>query len=160
MKGWITINTDAGFYPMEKVGSYAYWIKGDGVFYKGSGLFKDKCKNSTDAEKKAIINALHVVEASRIKVEKIIINRDNIYAKAGKKGDDLERMMSSIIRRIKLFSIDFSHKNYTGSYVEFRHVKAHKHTNTPKHWVNQWCDDQCKMQLRKYRSEILEKSKP
>lgn len=50
MKGLVTINTDAGFYTIEKIGSYAYWIKGDNLFLKGSGVFKEKCTSPLDAE--------------------------------------------------------------------------------------------------------------
>ncbi len=145
-----TINTDAGFLPRQKVGSFAYWIKSGSLFLRGSGLFKDKCNNSTDAERKAIVNALHVLEASNCAVEKIIINRDNVNAKAGKNGDSTQKMMSKIIRRIKKRSIQPSHPNYTGAFVEFRHVKAHKHTETAKNWVNDWCDKQCKQEIKKY----------
>ena len=151
-KGIVTINTDAGFYPYDKVGSYAYWIKADGLFLKGSGVFKDRCKNPLEAEQKAIINALHLLESSQYKAERIIVNRDNIYAKSGKQ-TELGKMMSAIIKRVKKFSIPPHHKNYTGVYVEFRHVKAHNGTPDARSFVNDWCDKQCKEQLRKWKSE-------
>lgn len=153
MKGWVTINTDAGFYPIEKVGSFAYWIKGDNLFLSGSGIFKQPCKNPLDAEIKAMLNALHILYSSGAIVEKLILNRDNIYAKSGKKGTELQKQMSALIKKIKLRSIPPTHKNYTGKYVEFRHVKAHAHTKTPRHWVNDWCDKRCKEQLRKYKTQ-------
>jgi hypothetical protein len=153
MKGLITINTDAGFYPIEKVGSYAYWIKGDNIFFRGSGIFKSNCTSPLDAEMKSIINALHILESSNCIVEKIIINRDNIYAASGRQ-TELQRKMGIIIKRIKLRSIEPTHKNYTGRYVEFRHVKAHSHTENPRHWVNDWCDKQCKAELRNYKQQL------
>ena len=152
-KGIVTINTDAGFYPNEKIGSYAFCIKGDDLFLKGSGIFKELCKNSLDAEMKAIINALHVLKASGYKAEKIVVNRDNINAKSGKQSE-LQTKMSKIIRQIKIASISRSHPNYTGEYVSFRHVKAHKHTNNKRHWVNDWCDNRCKVELRNYKLKM------
>ena len=155
MKGIVTINTDAGFYPLDKVGSYAYWIRGDGFLKKGSGIFKEECRSSTECEKKAIINALTVLLKSKYKAEKIIINRDNINANAGRKGDDYSKMMSRIIKKIKINSIPASHKNYTGKYYEFRHVKSHLHTKTARHWVNDWCDKMCTQELKNWKQQIL-----
>ena len=160
MKGIVTINTDAGFYPLDKVGSYAYWIRGDGFLKKGSGMFKEECRSSTECEKKAIINALTILLKSGYKAEKIIINRDNINAKAGKNGDEYATMMSRIIKKIKKNSIPVFHKNYAGKYFEFRHVKAHLHTKTARHWVNDWCDKMCTEELKKWRRDKENKQLP
>lgn len=157
MKGIVTINTDAGFYRFDKIGSYAYWIRADGLIKKGSGLFKEKCKSATECEKKAIINALTVLLKSGYQAEKIIINRDNINAISGKRGDTFSVMMSKIIKKIKIRSIPPYHKNYTGKYCEFRHVKAHSHTKTARHWVNDWCDKRCKEELKAWRMKQDEK---
>lgn len=155
MKGWITINTDAGYYRHEKIGSYAYWIKGDGIFWKGSGVFKEACGSPLECEKKAIANALHILEASGVIVEKIIVNRDNIYASSGRRGDDLSRMMTAIIKRIKIRSIPPTHKNYGANYCEFRHVKAHVKVTNARSYVNDWCHEQCSRELREYKSKYL-----
>ena len=152
-KGIVTINTDAGFYPIEKIGSYAFWIKGDNLFLQGSGVFKELCKNPLDAEMKAIINAFHVLKATGYKAEKIIVNRDNVNAKSGTQ-TPLQNKMKKLIKEIKLSSIHPSHPNYVGKYVEFRHVKAHKHTDDKKHWVNDWCDKRCKIELRNYKIKM------
>ena len=158
MKGWVTVNTDAGFYPREKVGSYAYWIKADGLFLRGSGIFKGESKSSLDCEVKAIVNALAVLFNSGYKPEKIIVNRDNIYANksvnipAGNK-------LKTIVKQIKKRSIPNTHHRYADSgkdqYIEFRHVKAHSHTKDAKHFVNDWCDKRCKEELRKWKAEQI-----
>lgn len=149
MKGWVTINTDAGFYPYDKVGSYAYWIKGDNLFLKGSGIFKEQCNNSLEAETKAIINALHLLIATkRTDFTKIVFNRDNINAKPGKHLRLLQPILDKKLNALK------SQCNFNGKkFYMYRHVKAHTHTDTAKHWVNDWLDKQCKQELRKWKSE-------
>lgn len=148
----VTINTDAGFYHEEKIGSFAYWIKGKELFLRGSGLFKTSCINSTDAEMKAILNALHVLDISGYtNIEKIIFNRDNIHAKSSQRGNELQRKISSKISELR------KKCKYKSRYpfFEFRHVKAHSSTEKARNWVNDWCDKECTRQLRAWRSEQL-----
>ncbi len=151
MKGIVTINTDAGFFPMQKVGSYAYWIKADGLHLHGSGMFRDKCNNPTDAEYKAIINALHVLKCSGyIPIKKIIFNRDNINVESKKKGHDNQRKIYLLIRQLRKQSI--KNKIIKGIYpfYEFRHVKAHNGTSDKRSWVNDWCHNQCSLRLKEW----------
>ena len=156
MAGIITINTDAGFYPREKFGSYAYWIKGNGMFFRGSGGFRDKCKNPQEAELKAIINAVTILlsNAPKFHFHKLIINRDCIHAKSSKDGSDLEKLLAKLIEKVR-YKCKPSNP-YDGQYPfhEFRHIKAHTHTNTKRNWVNDWCDKQCKLQLKNYVKEL------
>jgi hypothetical protein len=150
----VTINTDAGFYPREKFGSYAYWIKGNGLFLRGSGVFRDKCKNPQEAELKAIINAVTMLLSDgKSDIHKLIINRDCIHAKSSKNGSELEKLLASLISKLRRKC------KYDGKYPfhEFRHIKAHVHTNTKRNWVNDWCDKQCKLQLKNYVKELKQK---
>jgi len=145
----ITINTDAGFYPDVKVGSYAYWIVSDGLLIRGSGIFRDLCKNSTDAETKAMCNAVHVLLNSDFDfcgVQRIFFNRDNLNAKSGRNGTAPQKKLTKLLRKVK-------HKclNSTPPIVEFRHVKAHSNKDDPRSYVNKWCDKQCTLQLKEWR---------
>jgi hypothetical protein len=149
MKGWVTINTDAGWFMHQKVGSYAYWIKGDGLHLHGSGMLKGTIHSSTEAENRSIANALHVLKCSGIKsVRKIIVNRDNIRTKSSRRGSESERAIYKLLRyfweeshKIKGYRIQFT------SFYEFRHVKAHSDGKEKRDWVNAWCDARCKEQL-------------
>lgn len=146
----VTINTDAGFYPNEKVGSYAYWIKGKGLFLRGSGLFKQNCTNSTDAEMKAILNALHILDSSSyVDIEKIVINRDNIHAKGSESGNELQRRISDKLSELRK---KCDHKSKY-PFFDFRHVKAHSSIDKPRNWVNDWCDKECKRHLKQWKTE-------
>lgn len=161
MKGWITINTDAGFYQWDKVGSFAYWIKGDNLHLHGSGMLKGEVISSTQAEMMAIANALHVLKCSQASgIIKIIINRDNIHAISKKKGGPVGKTIYALLRHF-WDEGGFRHTPFSKFY-EFRHVKAHSGTDEPRKWVNDWLDKQCKMRLTEWRlaNKIPHSSKP
>lgn len=154
MKGWVTINTDAGFWPSHNVGSYAFWIRANGLFLKGSGVFKEKCKCPKDAEFKSLLNALHVLKKSGYKgITKIVINRDNIYVTARKKGTDHQRSLHNAIRSFRNESKKIPGLKLWEPFCEIRHVKAHSGTDTPRKYVNDWCDQQCKLRLLEWKAK-------
>lgn len=145
--GIITINTDAGFYQIEKVGSFAFWIKGDNIFLQGSGVFKEICSDSTDAETKAMSNALHVLSKMDLSLyNKIIFNRDNIHAKPNlnSKHESQKKLHHQIGYLKKKY-----HQNKL--VIEFRHVRAHTKKDDKRSFVNEWCDAQCKQRLREWK---------
>lgn len=157
-KGIVTINTDAGFYAQYKKASYAYYIRYEnGGKITGSGLFKSKCKNVQEAEFGAIINALYIVSKTTdiICIKHIIINRDNIHTGSKKNGTDLEKLCYKFLK--KLFNEKCPHakdRPYTfKDFYSFRHVKAHTKNNDARTWVNNWCDSECKRQLRTWKKE-------
>jgi hypothetical protein len=144
----LTINTDAGFLPIDKVGAWAFWAVTDGMVLKGSGVFKEHCKNPTDAEIKAMCNAVFCVLSQSFdfsKIQLIVFNRDNINATSGANGSPSQRKLTALIKKLKQKCND---KIYPK--VHFRHVKAHLHTDTPRHYVNDWCDKECKARLREW----------
>lgn len=156
MKGYIcTINTDAGFYPREKIGSFAYWIKTGNLFLHGGGPLKGKCTDPLDAEMKSIINAVHILDASKFNaISKIIFNRDNINAKSGEQ-TELQKLLKSKLREIRTRCIENLGKaNVSEPYWEFRHVKSHSGTGTKRQFVNDWCDQRCKDELRKLKYSL------
>lgn len=155
----ITINTDAGFYHIEKVGSFAYWVVSDGLLLKGSGMLKGKCKNPTECETKAICNAIHILLKSDFDfcgVKKIIINRDNINAKSGKNGKPEQQKLTKLIRELKKKCYDTDYPM-----IDFRHVKSHNGTSDKRSFVNDWCDKECTRQLREWKAKhkLLENKK-
>lgn len=153
-KGIVTINTDAGFYPFDKVGAYAYWIKSDGVFLRGSGLFKGLCKSAKEAEFKAVINALHVLKAASLpEVKLIVFNRDNIYVQSKRNGNDMEKLLYKSLRDIFDESSPDAklRPHHFAKFYSFRHVKAHTTKEDARSFVNRWCDAECTKQLRQWR---------
>lgn len=159
---FVTINTDAGFSYKHRIGTFAYWIKGLGYLLNGSGVFKEPCIDPTDAEIKAIINALAVIKKTKHPpILGFVINRDNIYANSRRKGTTLERKLH---KEIKYFKKDAEDRiglvtfmritRKQKKYADFRHVKAHSGKNDKRSWVNEYCDRQCKLRF----SEWFEKN--
>jgi hypothetical protein len=162
MRGvFITCNTDAGYFPIDKVGSFAYWIKGGDMHLHGSGLFKTKCAGPWQAEMQAIINALHVLKKQNPPpIIGFIFNTDNLNARPGSKGNELRRKLKALIqefkddakKRLGKIAFTLATKN-SNQYAQFRHVEAHTHTDTKRNYVNDWCDKQCKARLREWLAE-------
>jgi ribonuclease HI len=140
----ITVNTDGSFYPDTKQAGYAFWITCNNGRYKKWGKLK-KCQTSTEAELMAIANALYFLRHHKdLKdVSKIIINTDcesiiNIMKNA-------HRSRTPIMNKIK-GTISKYIGRYEGkdSTYEIRHVEAHKGTETPRKYVNNWLDKHAK----------------
>lgn len=155
---WVTINTDAGYSYHWRRGSYAYWIVFNGKRLTGGGVFRegyegDHRKGPYDSEMKAIINALHVLKQNpHPPIKGFVFNRDNIHTKSGK-GNKLEKKIQSLIRRFKKDYIERTGDHSVlgnSKYAQFRHVKAHLHTDTPRHYVNDWLDKRCKSEFAKW----------
>lgn len=133
----VTITTDASFFHDHKMGGYACWIKSDVGLIKLSAAFKVMVETSTDAEFKAIINALHLIKLHGWKPTEIYINTDsknviNTIEGTGKKLPDYA------IRNLHVYKSIV--KELNDPKMLPRHVKAHLHTRTPRHYCNSWCD--------------------
>lgn len=144
------MNTDASFCHETKCGGYAFWIKTDHVTFKKFSWFKDNPSNPSDAEIKAIANGLHyLIRLGNVpKVERIIINTDSITAikHISTPIDSAPILINKYIAELK--------KLTGAASVEFRHVKAHTKTGDKRSWVNDWCDKNAKICMRKKREEI------
>lgn len=119
------------------------------MLIKGSGVFKDLCTSPTDAETKAIVNAVHVLLKTNFDfngIKKIIINRDNIHAVAGRKGRPPQKLLTKLLKKLK-----DKCSNGVPPIVEYRHVKSHSNIKDKRSYVNYWCDSQCTMQLRNWK---------
>lgn len=144
----VTINTDASFYPLQKIGGYAIWIASNKGRVKHAAGFKQTLHSPHDAEFKVIINALHLLKKQRWEITEIYINTDSqtvietieakgTFKKLPQYGKDNYQTYLSIIKELGV------------NHVSLRHVKAHQHTNTARHWVNEWLDKEAKKAARK-----------
>lgn len=151
----VTINTDASFSRKMQRGTYAFWIICDEFKVTMSGVLKKEISRPEIAEFQCVINALFIAISTETKrsINKIIINTDclNVISiinqnktlcdkyKLNKWGSGYR---SRYIHLLKTYAVD-------ESIIEFRHIKAHEHTNTPRNYVNQWCDDNAKIEMNK-----------
>lgn len=148
----VTINTDASFYPIQKIGGYAIWIASNKGRVKLASGFKGTVETPHDAEFKAIINALHLLKRQDWEITGIYINTDSmcvidtiekkgIDKKIPQYGKDNYQAYLNIIQELNV------------KHVSFRHVKGHQHTKTARHFVNDWCDTEAKKAARKILKE-------
>ena len=144
----ITITTDASFMPNQKIGAYAFWISSQMGKYSEAKLFKTSVDSSHDAEFKCIINALHRVKGLKLKVDKIYVNTDSMSCiktiNSGHVTDWCKETLplyQAIVKEL-------------GCKVIMRHIKGHRHTRTPRNWVNDWCDKKAGELARKEKNRI------
>jgi len=149
----VTVNTDASFCPHTKAAGYAFWISCNGGRYKKHGVLKG-VKNPGEAEMHAIANALHYLYSSPYTKDqvfsKIWINSDCLDALSRiqdeSEGTEAERFIQI---RLALLLEDKGE-------LLCRHVRAHRHTRTPRNYVNDWCDTMAKKSMRIRRKELRE----
>jgi ribonuclease HI len=136
----ITINTDASFYQEHKTGGYAFWIVCDLFKIQKGGFFKAEVANCTDAEMKAIGNAIATLLAQKElpQANFLIINTDSKVAieqirhQSTPLGKEVFKLWQRLINRLK------TNRN------EFRWVKAHSGKDDARSFVNEWCDKEAK----------------
>lgn len=142
----VTINTDASFNHVYKVGGYAYWIVYNGKRVKRGGLLKE-CQNATEAEVKAIANALYKLTLLKWpEVFFIVVNTDCtpavdlITGKSKTEVQGTNDAIAAIHNYISKLRIGNNVNKSSTEYVQYRHVKAHTKVKDKRSYVNDWCD--------------------
>ena len=151
MKGIVTINTDAAYHFKHKVGAFAYWIVSDYGRILMSGALKGKVSGPDEAEMQCIINAMHTVSNQKFPdVRLIVINTDalNSIHVFGKNKAAIAKYHLKKYGPLRDRFHKLSQKiGGTGLSIKFKHIPSHVHTDTPRNWVNDWCDKNAKICL-------------
>lgn len=135
-----TVNTDASFCPKTRAAGWAVWIAIDGgVKVKESGRFHRKPKSASEAEFWAMLNGAWL--AAQNGATDLLIQGDCTGALRNmtRPSDARDRLFATIPHPVK---------------IRTKHVRAHKHTETARHWVNDWCDREAKRHMRTQRKEV------
>jgi ribonuclease HI len=142
----LTINTDASFHPIHKVGGYAFYIICDLFKIEKSGKFKQNPKSSIDAEMKCFGNALATILAQKElpKIKKIVFNTDCLGAVGCVTNKKNKSKVEQLI--VKLLN-DLKSRTHCKN-LEFKHVKAHNGTLDARSWVNDKLDKNAKKWMR------------
>lgn len=147
-KRYITINTDASLCHRSNVGAWACHIVFDGFRIRKSGVFKKCPGDSTHAEAMAIGNALYYL----IKCAKQVVPPDTIVINCDNKG--VKNYILNRIEAAKVFDLLKTVKDiYQQPKISFRHVKGHSKGDTPRKYLNNWCDEQAGKLMREARNK-------
>jgi len=154
----VTVTTDASFSKKYNFGSYAFWITSNLGRIQRSGVLRDSLADSSQAEMKAICNALFFIfkhqEELYMKATNIYINTDSMNSIHLFTGD------KKMIRKYHLLNRKSDKKIFEKFiYIEklyhlrnkkiiFRHIKAHDGTATPDKYVHDWADQAAKAALQ------------
>jgi ribonuclease HI len=154
-----TITTDASFFHQYKIGAFAVWVTTAKGRIIQSGALKGEVNSSIEAEFKAVVNGLHLLCKANIgKLTEIYINTDSkgviLLIEALTLNDESSPEYKEVIEGVKHgWAKDFldtylnTRKLLNGNII-LRHIRAHEHTNTARHWVNDWCDKEAKKQAK------------
>lgn len=137
--GLVTINTDASYFSDTKSGGWAAWIRFEGQLVTASGELKGKISDSTDAEKRAIANALTITARKGWEVKRVIVNTDSMGAIVAFRRPRKDDKIINAIRK----EVPFLNR------LSMRHVKAHTRAKNKRSWVNEWCDENARLHARK-----------
>ena len=150
----ITLFTDASHCHRTHVAAYAAWAKADGFTVRRAGVLKGRVSDSSIAEAQALVNGLCFVLAALKPppASKIIAQTDCISAIAALTGG--LRKPGAIARFAPMVAVYRAKFVSHGIAVEFRHVRAHKGTVTPRNAVNTWCDEECRKLMRLARAAV------
>lgn len=152
----ITINTDASYHPVHKVGAFAFWIVWDGGRLIKSGPLKT-VNNVQDAELQSIGNALYVILKGDFKnVQHVYVNTDcqtGINAldkghKINQCGDTIKKVRSMVSKLISKYGYT-KKKNKFKTFISWRYVESHSKGEDARRWVNNKIDEMAKEALWK-----------
>jgi ribonuclease HI len=152
VKGFATINTDASYHREFELGAFAFWIKSDYGKITQCGPLRNRITNKngkgpTEAEVQCIINAFYLLKKANYPAfHTIIVNTDSLNSIAILTNDKVE-IKKWGLQWGNTFRDAFNSLKPKNCNIEFRHIRAHKHTNTPKNFINDWCDKQAKKML-------------
>lgn len=146
----LTINTDASHCGQTLAGGYAFWAVCDKFVYKKGDILKDTSKNSTEAETKAIANALSLIlkRDDLPKLNFIIINTDskNSITNINGRKNPIAKTAAEYLDRLVVAT--------SAQNIELRHVKAHTGAKNARSKVNEWCDREAKKFMILRRNQI------
>jgi ribonuclease HI len=133
----VTISTDASFYYSHFVGGYAFQIKSDDGLIPMWGPFKDSVSNPTEAEMKALVNALYRLTLKNYKIKTLTINTDCefIVKYMWTPNKKRRRILQKLTKKISSLLEELDYEN-----LNIKHVKAHTKITSARSYVNDWCD--------------------
>jgi ribonuclease HI len=148
----VTINTDASFFKIQKQASFAFTIVCDAGRTSKSGMIQQEVKRPEVAEFMSIINAFYVLGRKHYpNITKVIVNTDclNVIHVVQNNVQAIRKYhLSFLLELLKKYNKVLSAAMINKEFVEFRHVKAHKNTDTKRNYTNDILDKEAKKVLK------------
>lgn len=158
---YVNIIFDASYCPINKFGTYCFYVMaGKSYRFGSSGILKE-CKSPSEAEMMALGNALYKVRKTELKgqVSHFTIHSDcmSIFGKINEKSDH------ELGVKILGYMVDCLKKDEKGNikksgYYLMKHVKAHTGKSDYISRINEYCHNQAKIQLQLRREQINEEN--
>lgn len=161
MNNLLTINTDASHAPNTTFGAYAFWIVTDEGKIQKAGELKGETLTSVHAEMKSICNAIHAFKYSKFRgIKKVVVNSDcqNVINCFQFKQLKMDAKLKEIFNETRFLMMEcciiqgLSIRKVDEFFV-FKHVKAHNGKKDSRSFVNDWCDKNAKLYLKKLISK-------
>jgi ribonuclease HI len=136
-KDVVTVNTDASC-DHKGSGGFGIWIKSDFFTIRKAGQFTGNISDSNEAEIKAMVNALHILNNNTRKFKLLVVNCDNAVVrgiiKTRKIAERFKVEGELLLEELKPF-----HQ------VRAPYLKGHKEDKDARQFVNNWCDKASKV---------------
>lgn len=150
----ITIFSDASFCPDSRAAGGAYWARTDSLRLSGSFALRS-VKASHEAEVMTAclsIRALSENDGFRKELQKgrstlLVLVVDCLTIKQAFEGESVS--LSPDCRREVDEVLALRRKMNFG--LKVNHVKAHTNGKAPRQWVNRWCDEAAREQMKRAR---------
>ena len=140
----VTIVSDASYNSRNKSAGFAFQMRYGRMHLKAYGPLKGKLENPTEAEMKSVLNALHSLVKSDVKIHTLTIRTDCEFIVkhmfVEKKRKEVFQVLISKMREY-LEILDYTKLNIV-------HVRAHKTPENSAEYVNDWCDTHAKLGRR------------
>lgn len=142
---FLSINTDASFHPQTKYGGWAFVTLGEGIRIIKKGKFKICPSSSTEAETKAIINAItDLLNKEELpEIEHIVIHRDceSIIKALRTSKNHYILLLRKVILKLK--------RKVKCNNIQVKHIKAHTKNKGKYFVINRYLDKWAKEKMRK-----------
>jgi ribonuclease HI len=158
----ITVNTDASYSHQHKVGAFAYWITTENGRYKNAGVLRN-VQDSLDAELQAIANAFHsILKKEWTGITHIYINTDCEAAINLLKKKKIRTLKAKKTYHAADFIVSTLEKlgdanKHSPDFYSIRHVKGHSGKDSPRKFVNDWCDKASRKLMKDHIKALLVK---
>lgn len=153
----ITVFTDASFCSQTKCAGGALWARGSEIKFQHAF----PVQGALQAHEAEILTACNAIQAllehpefnqdlSKGAATRLVVVVDCLAVKDAfeQKQVRMSRPVAAAIQAVLQI------RERLGFWLKVNHVKAHSGTDSPRQWVNHWCDRNAKAQMRQMRAAL------